>query len=264
MKLGFVLKHRNPWVKETRFGDWFQATHIWDQYVVGKAVDELLELLDTESGSSASDPSLSAPTLTPTPAQSLSVRTKTHPLVLDVGSGSGATLKMIEIHLQPSGIVAVDIDPQMVEATRTRARDVACAVDVRLENVEKLSATDETFDIVFCHQTIHHLNDQESAVREFLRVLKPGGLLLLAESCRAFVHSLPVWLLFRHPLGVQKDPEQYLDLLKRAGFVYSMSQVSTPNPFWSQPDFGLLERLGIRKSPGREHTQLNVIAHKPL
>ncbi len=240
MSLGFAVKHRDPWVKETRFGDWFQATQVWDRYVLGEAVGELLRLLESTPGTPIAQPR-----------------------VLDVGCGGGAAFPIIEHHLQPSSIVAIDIAPRMVEAARDRVREVASPVEINLENVEKLSASDESFDVVFCHQTVHHLNDQDAAVHEFLRVLKPGGLLLFAESCRSFIHSLPVRLLFHHPDGVQKTSDEYLRLLKGAGFVFSERQVSNPYPFWSRPDFGLMERFGGRTPSRREHTQVNVVARRP-
>jgi ubiquinone/menaquinone biosynthesis C-methylase UbiE len=63
---------------------------------------------------------------------------------------------------------------------------------------------------VFCHQTFHHIVEQEAAMAEFFRVLKPGRVLLFAESTRRYIHSLPIRLLFRHPMEVQKTAEEYI------------------------------------------------------
>ncbi|MEO8223617.1 MAG: methyltransferase domain-containing protein [Gammaproteobacteria bacterium] len=54
-------------------------------------------------------------------------------------------------------------------------------------------------DIVFCHQLLHHASDPLAVLRELNRVLAPGGWLLVAESCRAFLEWWPVRFLFRHP-----------------------------------------------------------------
>ncbi len=238
------MNQRDPWVKETRFGGWFQATHIWNRYVLREAVEEFRRLLESAPGPETA-------TVSP------------NPHILDAGCGSGGAFPLIEQHLGPSAIVAVDIDPQMIRNARDAARSVACPVEVRLESVEKLSFPDESFDVVFCHQTVHHLSDQEAATHEFLRVLKPGGPLLLAESCRSFIDSLLVRILFRHPAGVQKTASEYIALLEGAGFSLSKRQVSTPYPLWSRPDFGLVERLGGRTRTKREDTQVNVVAQRP-
>ena len=154
----FAMTEREPWVKDTRFGDWFQSTEIWSQYVLSEAVEVLVQLLRA------------------TPDARVQL-----PRVLDVGCGTGAALPLIARHLQPSEIVAVDIDLQMVRGARIRAREVDCPVEVLRENVEKLTLASESFDIVLCHQTVHHVNHATEAVNELHRVLKPGGWLLCGE-----------------------------------------------------------------------------------
>ena len=115
--------------------------------------------------------------------------------------------------------------------------------------------------MIFCHQTFHHLTDQEGAIREFRRVLKPGGLLLFAESTRAYIHSWIIRLLFRHDMSVQKTAQEYIELIQSAGFKLDPSAVSFPYLWWSRPDIGILERF-LRISPReiREETLVNLVA----
>lgn len=54
-------------------------------------------------------------------------------------------------------------------------------------SVTRLPFADETFDLVFSHGVIHHVDDTAGAVREFRRVLKPGGTVLVMLYHR---HSL--------------------------------------------------------------------------
>ena len=74
------------------------------------------------------------------------------------------------------------------------------------------------------------------------------------------------WL-FRHPMQVQKSAEEYLQMLRDQGFVFSERQVSYPYLWWSRAnDFGLLERTGLRKPKPfgqREETLVNAVVRKP-
>ena len=103
----------------------------------------------------------------------------------------------------------------------------------------KLPLPDASVDLLFCHQTFHHLVDQDAAIAEFFRVLKPGGTLLFAESTRRYIHSWIIRLLFRHPMDVQKTAPEYLGLVRAAGFAVPDSQVSYPFLWWSREDLGL-------------------------
>ena len=117
---------------------------------------------------------------------------------------------------------------------------------------------------MFCHQTFHHLVQQEKALSEFHRILKPDGLLLFSESTRAYIHSWLIRLLFAHPMDVQRTADEYLAMIKDVGFDFSPRNVSFPYLWWSRPDLGLLERLGIPpKARGeREETLVNLAARK--
>lgn len=208
----------NDWVRETRFGTWFQGTRIWIDYVLRPAVEDLEALLAD--------------------------RRVNFPTILDVGCGGGHAFALLEHHFRPETIFGVDIDPQLVEQARSAARNTACRSEVAQGDAGKLEFADASLDMVFCHQTLHHVGDQSRALAEFRRVLNPGGILLIAESCRPFTHSPWVRILFRHPNDAQRSADGYLELLRAAGFSFDEASVATPNPFWLRPDFGLREWLG--------------------
>jgi len=99
---------REPWVRETRFGNWFQSSPIWDDYVLGPALRDLHRLL-------AESPELP--------------RRVSH--ILDAGCGGGAAFLLTEKLFQPERITAVDIDPQMGAEARIAAVSADCDVEVR-------------------------------------------------------------------------------------------------------------------------------------
>jgi ubiquinone/menaquinone biosynthesis C-methylase UbiE len=227
---------RSRWVPETRFGHWFLGTNIWSRYVVEVALRELVQLR---------------------PAAARAPRR-----VLDAGSGPGVSLPLLDQLFQPESILALDIDPHEVARSSRQAGRCRCPVQVRRGDATQLDLPDRSMDLILCHQLLHHLVRQEEALREFYRVLAPGGTLLVAESCREFIHTAPVRLLFRHPNETQRSAAEYQQLVRAAGFAFTPAQVRTSTPFWSRPDWGLRERLGWRRRAA-EVTQLTMVALRP-
>jgi hypothetical protein len=95
-------------------------------------------------------------------------------------------------------------------------------------------------------------------------VLKPGGLLLFAESTRAYIHSWIIRLLFRHPMEVQRSAPEYLAMIRDAGFFINPESLSYPYSWWSRPDLGIMERwFGVAPRAAREETLINLVAVRP-
>lgn len=100
--------------------------------------------------------------------------------VLEIGCGTGFFL----LNLWQAGFVgeahACDISPGMLAACVDSARTIGCDVHVRTGDAERLPYDDGEFDLVVGHAFLHHIPDVEGALREALRVLKPGGDVLIA------------------------------------------------------------------------------------
>ena len=227
-----------PFIEETAFGNWFLKTKTWKYSVVRSALDDLCRMLPAE--------------------------TVRYPKVIDIGCGFGHTFAELSQRFSPDLIVGMDADPAIQEHAREAAE--ACATPVRLHsaNAAHIDLPSDEFDLVVCHQTYHHIVEQEAAMAEFFRILKPGGFLLFAESTRRFIHSLPIKLLFRHPMDVQRTAEEYVSMIRAVGFDLPDERVSMPYLWWSRPDLGLGERIGIPVAKRREETLVNAVARKPL
>ncbi|HEX6231986.1 MAG TPA: methyltransferase domain-containing protein [Jiangellaceae bacterium] len=94
---------------------------------------------------------------------------------LEIGAGTG----FFSLNLRQAGVLdevhVTDISPGMVEAAKRNARQLGFTIEGRTADAEQLPYDDGTFDIVVGHAVIHHLPDVEQAFGEMLRVLKPGG-----------------------------------------------------------------------------------------
>ncbi|MGH8403223.1 MAG: class I SAM-dependent methyltransferase, partial [Gammaproteobacteria bacterium] len=130
-----------------------------------------------------------------------------------------------------------------------------------------LPLPDACVDLVFCHQTFHHLVHQERTLAEFYRILKPGGLLLFAESTREYINTWCIRFLFRHPMEVQRSAEEYLVMIRRAGFVFEEQNVLLPYYWWSRTTMkGVQELLRLRRMPRpvqRKETLVYMAGVKP-
>ena len=229
------------YVEESRIGFWFLGTLTWEKRVVEVALADLTKVLP--------DPALRCHT------------------VLDAGCGQGKALNPLQQRFQAARVIGVDVDAEALQVARSEAARHGLEPEFIKADCASIPLPDASVDLVFCHQTLHHLVRQEETLAEFRRLLRPGGLLLLAESTKAYIHSWVIRLFFRHPMHVQRSAEEYLELVRRAGFEFGPDDVSYPYLWWSRArDFGLLERWHIKRPPPqgqREETLINLVARKP-
>ncbi|MGH7839122.1 MAG: class I SAM-dependent methyltransferase [Candidatus Binataceae bacterium] len=223
------------YVPESRFGVWFLGTAIWTDYVLQPALEELDGLIQNRRAS--------------------------YPVIVDVGCGSGHSFKLLNERFWPVRMVGIDVDPQMLARASVETNRHKLAVEFQRASSSALPLSDQSVDLLFCHQTFHHLRDQRDTLREFHRVLKHEGVLLFAESTRKYIRSWIVRLLFRHPMEVQRSAPEYLAMIRDAGFKIHARAVSYPYLWWSRSDFAIMERwFGLAPPANREATLINLVA----
>jgi ubiquinone/menaquinone biosynthesis C-methylase UbiE len=143
--------------------------------------------------------------------------------VLDVGCGTGNLTQTARPAVGYKGAVwGIDASPEMIELARKKAASAGQVITFEVGLIEKIPYPAASFDVVISRLVIHHLPDgvKRLAFAEILRVLKPGGHLLVAD----FVP--PSNPLLRHVTSavvgehmMQTDMRRILPLITEAGFV---------------------------------------------
>jgi 2-polyprenyl-3-methyl-5-hydroxy-6-metoxy-1,4-benzoquinol methylase len=158
--------------------------------------------------------------------------------LLDVGAGSGTISTSFAKALPDGQVTAVDLNPSILPRARAVAEMAGFKnISFHQGDVKKLPFADGTFDITFCHQMLTHISAPEDALREMLRVTKPGGIVAAREGdfeTEAIWPELPGLLKF-HKLaadmisaagGTSTAGRQLLSWALKAGVERSQVKVS--------------------------------------
>jgi ubiquinone/menaquinone biosynthesis C-methylase UbiE len=190
-------------------------------------------------------------------------RKPSYPIVLDAGCGQGKSFRLLIEHFSPQRLIGVDAEEKCLQRAQVEAAKENVPIELRHRDIAALDVPDASVDLVFCHQTLHHLTRQEMALQHLYRVLKPGGLCLFAESTRAYINSWIIRLLFRHPSHSQRSAAEYMAMIRAHGFTFAQQNVSLPYLWWSRADLGAVEWFGLNVPAEREETLINLAAVKP-
>ena len=131
--------------------------------------------------------------------------------VLEIGVGLGTDF--IRYARAGARVTGVDLTPRAVELTRRRLTNEGLQGDVRLADAEALPFADGSFDTVYSWGVLHHTPDTRAAVREALRVLRPGGRVCVMLYGRRSWVSYGLWV--RYALLAGKLHTSLSDVLSR-------------------------------------------------
>jgi ubiquinone/menaquinone biosynthesis C-methylase UbiE len=93
--------------------------------------------------------------------------------VLDVGCGQG--IDVYRYALAGAQATGIDLTPRHVELARAHLAAMELEAEILEGDAEELPFEDAAFDRVSSNGVLHHTPDMPAALREILRVLKPGG-----------------------------------------------------------------------------------------
>jgi SAM-dependent methyltransferase len=103
--------------------------------------------------------------------------------LLDVGCGPG-TISSALAKLIPEGhVTGIDIYPDILVRAKELIEQAGIKnIDFQHGDINKLPFADDAFDITICHQVLTYLRSPSDALREMMRITKPGGIVAAREG----------------------------------------------------------------------------------
>jgi ubiquinone/menaquinone biosynthesis C-methylase UbiE len=152
--------------------------------------------------------------------------------LLDVGCGNGTAGRAVAETLQLD-VTGVDVDPDQIALASHTA---AAGTSVRwvVADATALPFHDHLFDVVVTSKTLHHVDDWRRAVSECIRVLRPGGYLVVADM------APPAWAAWLVGRVVGRRPATATELTHLAGalglqLVRQWRSVMQLSAVWQRP-----------------------------
>jgi malonyl-CoA O-methyltransferase len=150
-------------------------------------------------------------------------------LILDAGVGTGEAVAPLMKRYKKSRVIALDLSERMLaKAMRhgglLRKPELVCA------DVEQLPFRENSFELIFSSLTLQWCNDLAATMQDFLRVLKPGGLLLFTSFGPDTLKELRTcWSQIDDAVHVNQftDMHDVGDGLLRAGFADPVMEAET-------------------------------------
>ncbi len=100
--------------------------------------------------------------------------------VLDIGTGKGRLA--VATALEGAHVTGLDLSGEMLRDARLAARDAHLSIGFTLGDAELLPFPDQVFDIVTCVEALMHFPHPDFALRDMVRVTRPGGMVILSVT----------------------------------------------------------------------------------
>lgn len=159
--------------------------------------------------------------------------------VLELTCGTARNLRF---YPQDVELTCIELSPEMLAIGQRRAAELSRQADPRVGDAQGLEFPDASFDTVTCTLGFCTIPDTRRAAAEALRVLRPGGQLLMLEHVRSPARTVRAGQRLLEPLVVRFEADHLLreplDYLPSVGFGVEVVERSK---------WGIVERLRARR-----------------
>jgi ubiquinone/menaquinone biosynthesis C-methylase UbiE len=147
-------------------------------------------------------------------------------LLLDLGCGAGEN----SVYFAKKGArcVATDYSPGMVDVALKLAAANRVTIEGQTANAMALDFADNTFDLVYASNLLHHIPDPKIALKEMHRVLKPGGKACFWDPLK---HNPVINVYRRMATEVRTDDEMPLDI-NIVNYIKTLFSETAYDTFW--------------------------------
>jgi SAM-dependent methyltransferase len=166
--------------------------------------------------------------------------------LLDLGCGAGEN----SVYFSQKGAhcIAADYSPGMVNTALQLAKVNQVKVEGKVINAMQIDFPDNTFDIVYASNLLHHLPNPKVAIKEIYRVLKPGGKACFWDPLK---HNPIINVYRKIATSVRTEDETPLDI-NIVQFIQALFSKSKYDTFWIATlwiflQFYLIERVNPNK-----------------
>lgn len=180
--------------------------------------------------------------------------------VLDIGCGGG--LLSEPAAFLGARVVGIDATAKLIEVAKTHAALIGIDIDYRHALAEDLASASERFDVILNTEVIEHVANVDRFVDSCCRMLKPGGIMIVAtlnRTLKSFLYAKVAgeYILGLLPRGTHDwrrfiKPKELAEKLSRSGVLVEEFAGVSFNPVF--PRFRITSGLGVNYM---------AVAHRP-
>ena len=145
---------------------------------------------------------------------------KSNRKLLEVGSGMGVFSRWLteKYHLDVSGI---DISGSQIRHSKQKAEERNLDIEYKIASMINIPFLENSFHYIWAQQSFWFCHDKLNAVKEFFRVLKNGGLIILEDTIlldKKYEEEVREKFLYRLPINTLSTKEELIEMFVENGF----------------------------------------------
>ena len=138
---------------------------------------------------------------------------KNNSKILDAGCGTGELLYILSKNKKLK-LYGIDVSDKMLEVAEKKLGERA---NLKLSSVEKMDFKNNSFDYIFSEDAFHHYANYDLVMKNFYRILKKGGKLIVVDfNFGIIINKIFHWL--EPGNNKMHSKKEFIELFKKYGF----------------------------------------------